>query len=75
MGRRPKNKEQNKNNETSKAKKSTKAAARNCLSCRKSFPSEGAHHRICDGCKTLQGWTTGNPSFWAHRPNAANDNG
>jgi hypothetical protein len=63
-------KEQNKNNKGAH----DKPARRRCLSCQKAFPSEGAHHRICDNCKTLQGWANGNPSFCSHRPNAANDN-
>jgi hypothetical protein len=37
--------------------------------------SEGAHHRICDNCKMLQRWGSGNPSYRSHRPAAANDNG
>lgn len=24
---------------------------KNCLSCRRVFASDGAHHRVCDGCK------------------------
>jgi len=63
-------KEQNKNSKSRKAS----ARQRMCLSCQRKFISEGAHHRICDGCKTLQGWGTGNPSFYRHRPGAANDN-
>jgi Zn finger protein HypA/HybF involved in hydrogenase expression len=64
------NKEQIKNNQLS----SKKPGKRSCLSCGKKFLSEGAHHRICDHCKSLQGWTSGNPGFCSHRPDAANDN-
>lgn len=64
------NLEQNKNNRGTQGN----SVKRVCLSCRKGFLSEGAHHRICDNCKTLQGWTAGNPSFCSHRPSAANDN-
>ncbi len=63
-------KEQNKNKKLS----NSKLIKRHCLSCRKKFSSEGAHHRICDNCKTLQGWANGNPGYCAHRPDAANDN-
>lgn len=57
-----------------KSSKPHAAQSRMCLSCRRKFPSEGAHHRICDGCKILQDWSGGNPSFQWHRPGAANDN-
>lgn len=74
--------EQNKNiKQSGKAKtgphaeKPATPRKRACLSCGKSFASEGAHHRICDNCKTLQGWSGGNPSYARHRPHAANDNG
>jgi len=63
-------KEQNMN----KGDQAKAAKRRLCLSCRRKFASEGAHHRICDSCKTLQGWGTGNPSYQWHRPGAANDN-
>ena len=32
------------------------AKQRNCLSCGKSFWSEGAHNRICHHCKTTKDW-------------------
>lgn len=30
-----------------------KRAFRKCLCCKEEFNSEGAHHRICDRCKSL----------------------
>jgi hypothetical protein len=32
---------------------------RQCLRCADVFPSEGAHHRICDRCKDSDDWQTG----------------
>ena len=28
---------------------------RDCITCRKPFMSEGAHHRMCDGCRRSAG--------------------
>lgn len=69
MSRMP-DKEQNMN----KRERTATAKRRHCLSCRRKFASEGAHNRICDSCKALQGWSGGNPSYQWHRPGAANDN-
>ena len=32
---------------------------RRCLRCGTVFPSEGAHHRVCDRCKESDDWQTG----------------
>ena len=36
-----------------------KAKLRACLKCEKTFFSEGAHHRICDSCKSSSVWSSG----------------
>jgi Zn finger protein HypA/HybF involved in hydrogenase expression len=71
MKRHDPNKEQSKNEKTL----TSQSGKRRCLGCQKVFASEGAHHRICDNCKTLQRWASGNTGFCSHRPTAANDNG
>ena len=32
---------------------------RPCLMCSKNFPSTGAGHRVCDGCKKTAAWRSG----------------
>lgn len=75
MGRHKSTKEQkeNKGGDTGSGPRTEKK--RRCLGCQKAFVSEGAHHRICDNCKMLQRWGSGNPGYCSHRPAAANDNG
>lgn len=41
---------------------------RPCLACRAPFPSEGAHHRICDQCKGSKAWREGDEDSFAVAP-------
>lgn len=39
------------------------AKVRPCLRCKTSFFSDGAHHRICDKCKSGDAWASGSGSY------------
>jgi hypothetical protein len=34
-------------------KRTAPTTPRACLRCDRSFPSEGPHHRLCDGCRNF----------------------
>ena len=52
------------NSETKKAMlaKNPQAKLRACLTCAKTFFSEGAGNRICDPCKSTSAWASGSYS-------------
>jgi len=37
---------------------------RRCLKCDRMFPSEGAHHRVCDPCKWTEDWRHPEPVYY-----------
>ena len=40
--------------------KATAKLMRACLSCHNSFPAKSRFNYVCEGCKALQAWKTGN---------------